>query len=131
MCLSVQINRPDCVLAQGKHAGHEFVVVYNHMGFRCGYVRITVSHPWFGKEYDEIDADIHGGLSFAESDVPCGKGDDDAYWVGFDCAHGIDAPDPLLPIEHSFPVIGGTVRTQEYVEAECCSLCEQAASVAV
>jgi hypothetical protein len=115
-------------------------VIHNGMGYRCGYVRVPVGHSWHGKGYDDICCDCHGGLTFAEMDEPCEKpGPDDAYWVGFDTAHGGDAPDPQLPSngERNFArmILGdeggyGTVRTQQYAEDQCRSICEQAAKVA-
>ncbi len=141
MCLSFAIHRPDDVLAKGEHAGYQWQVIHNRSGYRCGYVRVPAGHPWHGKDDSEIDADVHGGLTFAEGDEPCPlDGPDDGYWVGFDCAHSEDAPDPSLPSPKVAVNIarifleglssGGTVRTQEYVEAECRSLCEQAATAA-
>jgi hypothetical protein len=130
MCLSIAINRPDDVLAKGEHVGFEWMVVHNAMGYRCGYVKVAPGHPWYGKDYYDVPADVHGGLTFAEKDVACGNGGpDDGWWLGFDCAHGYDLPDPALPGRHGrMPMFGGgaVVRTQEYVEAECRSLCEQA-----
>lgn len=138
MCLSIAIARPADVLAKGEHAGFEWMVVHNGSGYRCGYVRVPAGHPWHGKGYDDVDADVHGGLTFAEADKPCdAPGPDSAYWFGFDCAHGGDAPDPALPSKRNtlpphlrallvFP--GSVVRDQAYVEAQCRSLCEQAAA---
>lgn len=142
MCLSIAVHRPGDVLAVGEHAGFEWNVVHNGRGSRCGYVKVTPGHPWFGRNYDEIDADVHGGLTFSEPDKPCAAGGpDDGYWFGFDCAHHNDAEDPSLPVEEEyrrirddlnrrFPIRDRTVRTQEYVEQECRSLCEQAAKAA-
>lgn len=140
MCLSIAVHRPGCVLAKGEHAGFEWVVVHNGSGYRCGYVRVPAGHPWHGKDESEVDASVHGGLTFAEADLPCDKaGPDNAHWLGFDCCHGGDAADPSLPGDGDRSVSRmfleglnryGTVRTQEYVEAECRSLCEQAAAVA-
>jgi hypothetical protein len=134
MCLSIEIARPGDVLAKGEHVGFEWIVTHNGMGHRCGYVRVPKGHPWHGKDYDDLEVNIHGGLSFAENDVPYDKGvADDAYWLGFDCAHSGDAPDPKLggklsEFAHLFPFNLMSVRTQEYVENECKSLCEQAAT---
>lgn len=138
MCLSIAIERPLDVLAKGTHAGHEWQVIHNGNGFRCGYVKVPAGHPWHGKDYRDIDAEVHGGLTFSEPDVPCGAGGpDDGHWVGFDCAHGHDLPDPALPVRHPgmgdrvleyMARMGAAVRSQEYAEAECRSLCEQAAS---
>lgn len=132
MCLSIAVNHPDRVLAKGDHAGFEWMVTHNGQGYRCGYVRIPVGHLWHGKGYEEIDADVHGGLTFSEPDKVCGKGGaDNAWWVGFDCAHSGDGQDPMLPngdVDEWTAMLGqhGTIRTQEYAEANCHSLCEQA-----
>lgn len=152
MCLKLALERPDDVLAKGNHLGFEWMIIHNGRGYRCGYVRVSKDHPWYGKGYDEVNASVHGGLTFAAYDEVCDKGGpDDGYWVGFDCAHGGDAPDPELastnPDDKAFrdfmnqyfdanPLnlpfyqensrFRNVVRTQEYVEDQCKSLCEQA-----
>lgn len=133
MCLSVAIDRPDDVLAKGEHKGFQWMIVHNGSGYRCGYVRVPQGHPWHGKDYDDLDVDVHGGLTFAAPDKPCDeKGEDNAWWLGFDCAHADDAPDALLPggdkLSDFYRDLDVKVRSQEYVEAECRSLCEQAAN---
>jgi hypothetical protein len=133
MCLSIAINRPGDVLAKGEHAGFEWVVTNNGMGYRCGYVKVTPGHPWYGKGYDDVPAECHGGLTFADADVACDRGgSDDGWWLGFDCAHGYDLPDPALPgCRERLPMFGAeAVRDQAYAEAECRSLCEQAKAAA-
>lgn len=134
MCLSVAVERPDDVLAKGTHVGHEWMVVHNQGGYRCGYVKVLPGHPWHGKGWDDLDGIIvHGGVTFAKADKPCDEGGaDDGWWIGFDCAHAWDAPDPSLPSErrHTYtPSDDCVIRDQEYVEAECRSLCEQAAGM--
>lgn len=131
MCLSIANARPSDVLARGIHAGHEWMAIHNGMGYRCGYVKVQPGHPWHGVAAEEIDVDVHGGLTFSEHDQPCANpdGKDDGYWVGFDCAHYMDAQDPSLPPSRDGVQLGhrdGVVRTQEYVESECRNLCEQA-----
>jgi len=135
MCLSIKVKRPEDVLSEGVHCGHEWVAVHNGMGYRCGYVKVEPGHPWYRKSDGEIDADVHGGLTFSEADTPCDKGGpDDGWWIGFDCAQWGDAQDEALysdPVP--WPFRGsrtGVVRTQEYVEAECRKLCRQAAAEA-
>jgi hypothetical protein len=63
------------------------------MKSRCGYVRVPPGHNWHGKNYDDIDARVHGGLTFAEIE-PCEHDDGVGYWIGFDCAHLGDATVP-------------------------------------
>lgn len=136
MCLSLKIQRPNDVLAEGEHLGYQWAVLHNTGGYRCGYVRLPAGHPWHGQDEPE-DAEVHGGITFSEADVPCdAPGADDAWWLGFDCAHAGDAPDPTLPISNTLRnaclLIGNSyevIRTQEYVEAQCRRLCEQAAEV--
>lgn len=138
MCLPTKIQRPHAMLAEGVHAGHEWAVVHNDMGYRCGYVKVEPGHPWYGK-YDEIDCSVHGGLTFADPDMSCDKGGpDNGWWVGFDCAHSGDAPDPELVTAANMSRAsfrerfdhGGydSVKGQKYVENQCRSLCEQAAA---
>jgi len=138
MCNPITTHNPGCLLEKGIYEGFEWEITSNRMGFRCGYVRVPAGHPWHGKDYDEIDAEVHGGLTFASPDADCGKGGDDAdWWVGFDAAHIFDAPDPLLPgyvseLERYGTVLtpDATVKTTEYMVAECRRLIEQAAEAA-
>lgn len=134
MCLSIAIERPHDALATGSHAGFQWIVTNNGRGYRCGYVQIPPGHPWHGTGYDEITAKCHGGLTFSEPDVECGNGGaDDAWWIGFDCAHSFDLGDPQLPgysARLSYVGRDSVVRSQQYVEAECRSLCEQAKAAA-
>ena len=156
MCLSIKVSRPNDVLAEGQHLGFEWAVTNNGRGYRCGYVKVSPGHPWHGLSIWEAENILcHGGVTFAEADVPCGKeGLDNAWWIGFDCAHADDAPDPALEIrvnespaleitinesedglfyDYCYGVMGkcGTARSQEYVEQQCRSLCEQAELAAV
>ncbi len=62
------------------------------VGWGNGYIVIPKDHPWYMKDYDEIDVDVHCGLTFgrlidkAEKDNPfypyLGE-----YVIGFDTAH--------------------------------------------
>lgn len=45
MCLSIALERPEDVLAAGTHAGHEWQVIHNGSGYRCGYVKVPPGHP--------------------------------------------------------------------------------------
>lgn len=130
MCNPVSTAHPDLLLAKGL----EWEVTSNRMGYRCGYVRIPAGHPWHGLDYDDVEPYpiVHGGLTFARPDTDCGKGGlDNAWWLGFDCAHAGDAPDPSLPgYLELMAKLGGVIRTTEYVAGQCQSLARQAAMIA-
>lgn len=53
------------------------------MGHFCGYVYLSMAHPWCGKGYD-IDCDVHGGITYNE------QYNDHTIEIGFDCAHSGD-----------------------------------------
>lgn len=57
------------------HDGVECAIA-NGAGWVNGYVRVPEGHPWHGKDYDDIPADVHGGLTYSGGD-----------WIGFDTAH--------------------------------------------
>lgn len=68
------------------HVFEDFI----HAGLRClvldgptainGYVHVPVGHPCERLGYDEVDVDVHGGLTFR-----CRASD--GSWFGFDTAH--------------------------------------------
>ncbi len=103
-------------------AGYEAEVLAMPMGHRCGYVTVPDGHPCAGKDYDELDVEVHGGLTFGNGAK-----------FGFDCAHFYDAKDPELmsdeyrKIYETWPRFdeGGTVRTLEFCVAECERLAAQ------
>jgi len=54
-------------------------------GWGNGYVNVTKHHPWYGKHYDDVDVNIHGGLTYANKDK-----EEDKWVFGFDTAHYSD-----------------------------------------
>ena len=133
MCNPITTAHPELLLAKGEEAGLQWEVTANRLGYRCGYVRVPAGHPWHGMDYDNVEPypAVHGGLTFGEPDTDCGKGgEDNAWWLGFDCAHAGDAPDPALPgyYPRGFDYPGETIKTTEYVIEECQLLARQAAA---
>ena len=72
--------------------------------------------------------DVHGSLTysgFGSGNYPINS---DLWWLGFDCAHSGDAPDPnwsesIYPL--NWGALGGTVRSLRFVMDECVSLAKQ------
>lgn len=110
------------------------VIIGMYLGHRCGYIGIPKDNKFYGLMYDDVDIDVHGGLTYASSD--CNSEypvkTTDTWWIGFDCAHFGDGKDVeliksfgeqeertkmLLDMELRFP-IDEEVRTVEYVENE-------------
>ena len=67
------------------------IVRHPVLGTLCGYVKIPTTHPYHAKNYNDIDIDVHGGLTFGDNLNNVSKAYeiqlDDGFWLGFDCAH--------------------------------------------
>lgn len=87
------LNEPDRV--EFEYKGYPCVILRAHpkaqnekdwLGSLCGYVALPREHPYYGKGYEQIEIDVHGGLTYCNERL----GDLDAgnvWWIGFDCAH--------------------------------------------
>lgn len=106
----------DLVIERWGHNGMECVIA---QGFDlCGYVKVPPNHAASGKHYDNVDVDVHGGLTF------CQRAMDGGWWLGFDTSHGGDRLVFPRPNGHTL-IIPGTVWTRETVKAEVERLADQ------
>lgn len=112
-----------------EHAGLKCLILRNPELFHLnGYVALPKGHPWYGKGYDDIDVEVHGGLTFARE----GNGHEwerGYWWVGFDCAHAWDLVPQILELVGRGPGPHETYRNFAYVRGEIQSLAEQLAKV--
>lgn len=105
-----------------------------HFGFLCGYVGVPKSHSLHGRHYEDVDADVHGALTFAS---PCETDDharichipepgrpDDVWWLGFDCGH-CDDMSPTL--EKWYFLVPQIYKDLDYVMNEVTRLAQQLA----
>lgn len=98
------------------------VLMVRNGAFRCGYVGVPTGHPAHGKGYDDLDVDVHGGLTYSAGVKNKYPFNEDLWWLGFDCAHLGDAT--------GWGGSDGDIfRSQEYVEGECERLAEQLAAM--
>jgi hypothetical protein len=88
-------EEPDHAEWVQKPSGYKCRIKRNETtGTLCGYVGIPKGHRFWGVGYEEanvtndelaeIQADVHGGLTYSD------KGDDGWWYFGFDTAHGDD-----------------------------------------
>ena len=121
-----------------------YIIRVPNMGHLCGYIGVPAGHPWDGKGYDDIDADVHGGLTFAKpASETLFPGTQAAWYVGFDCAHAGDLVpgtaryrDPEVGLlglmegitgDSRLAIGGGEVlRDETFVRGEIAKLVEQA-----
>lgn len=85
-------DEPDKIVWKTK-AGLPGMIVRNGSGVLCGYAAVSEGHPAFDKGYDDVDVEVHGGLTYADfcGGHICHKPEpgepDHVFWFGFDCAH--------------------------------------------
>lgn len=92
-------------------------------GHLCGYVGLPEGHKSFGKDYKEIEADVHGGLTYSEFEVQNYTGPE-LWWIGFDCHHSGDYSEDDRKFRFLFDN-DATYRTFGYVFAQLQSLTSQ------
>ncbi len=96
------------------------IIRHETMGHLLGYVDVPYGHPWYGKNYDDIAVECHGGLTFAAAMAA------KAWRVGFDCAHLGDLSPGMNRHMTSLVALSGTYKTMKWVEREVKRLAEQA-----
>ena len=121
-------EEPDRIQWRDPETGRVCLIKRNSMGNLCGYVGVGPQHPWHNEHYNDVPAEVHGGLTYGShcDDDPIkgichvaeGIEPDHMYWLGFDCSHFSD----LTPRFSD----GGTYRDMEYVRNECHALAKQA-----
>ena len=124
------LSEPDRM--EFRHRGLPCLIRRNMaLGILCGYVGVPPGHPWHGKNYDDVDAGVDGGLTYSgkcdgeEGEGICHvaeKGEDaDVWWLGFDAGHSFD----LVPVMVERGLSTGTYRDVSYMKRECISLADQ------
>jgi hypothetical protein len=139
-------GEPDRI--EWKHkSGLDCLMVLGPVGSWCGYVGVPKTHPYYGKQFDEVHADVHGGLTYANECQGhiCHKTDnnDHVWWLGFDTAHSGsgDLSPGMLSVRNQIPALKeieekygnpnkhDIYRDQVYVQKETNALADQLAEV--
>jgi hypothetical protein len=131
-------DEPDKVQFVDEATDMDCLIVRGPSGALCGYVGVEPGHPLHGVDYDGVDVDVHGGLTFAG---PCSPEEneetsichvaregrpDHVWWFGFDCAHFGDlAPRHAMRDREAGFEFEETYRELPYVKAEVVNLAKQ------
>lgn len=73
------------LLGHGVYNGYEYAIV-SRGTHPCAYVRLPEDHYYYGKSYDEIPVDCHGGLSYSYDFIEVML-ERSGWWIGWDYAH--------------------------------------------
>lgn len=124
------------------YKGYPCVVLFMPMAFRTGYVGLPKTSKFYGKGFDDIPVDCHGGLTYGRNYL-FGQDDKDTWWIGFDCAHCYDGFDlekankyfgndketqrvlSIMKDFHSMANAEHEFRTLDYVKKDCKHIVDQ------
>jgi hypothetical protein len=59
-------SEPDKIQWVDEATGLDCLMHRGPGGFWCGYVGVAEGHPAFGKDYDSVGVEVHGGLTYAD-----------------------------------------------------------------
>jgi hypothetical protein len=100
----------------------------NSMGGWCGYVGVPKDHPASGGGYDDVDVDVHGGLTYAGT-IDTAKDHPEfateLWWLGFDCGHAYDLMPGLAKFQLPSVSADDKYRDVDFVRTETTSLAQQ------
>lgn len=105
----------DCLIQRNIYRGSNPDDFLGNLG---GYVALPPSHPYHGKNYQDIDIVVHGGLTCSGEcqGLICHTPRDEeakldnVWWIGFNCAHY----DDLAPGIYALRKPGGILCGPEY-----------------
>ncbi len=106
------------------------LMLRNGSGSWCGYVGVVPGHPAYDKHYNDVEVEVHGGLTYGNRcqghicHVPLPGETDAVYWLGFDTAHSGDA----VP-SYDRHWEGDSYKDIAYVRREVNQLAEQLATM--
>jgi hypothetical protein len=104
---------------QWQYNRYPCLVVRAPFGNLCGYVAVPRGHVAYGKGYEKLSVNVHGGLTYSAKcqghicHTPAPGEPDDVWWLGFDCAHSRD----LVPKLAHYG-LDGVYRDMDYVKRE-------------
>jgi hypothetical protein len=132
-------EEPDKIQFPDPDTGLPCLIVRNHSGSLCGYVGVDAGHPYYGRDYSDLEnIEVHGCLTFTDScrphepgkegdaicHIPAEGESDDVWWLGFDCSHAFDYM-PAYASVHLKPLAGDVYRDVAYVKSEIAQLARQ------
>lgn len=146
-CEEVKKNLPDgpwmneIHRLEFKHEGLDCLINRNPSLFVwCGYVGVPKGHALYGTHYDDVNVDVHGGLTFSREchGYVCHQANNEVWWLGFDCAHMGDLMPEMMSAWRMLLLNGLSFDAEvsrgykniDYVREETKRLAEQIAKIA-
>jgi hypothetical protein len=104
-------------------------VIRQEIGHLCGYIKVPNEHKFYKLDYDDIDIDVHGGITFNGSIEDA----ENEFWIGFDCAHWGDVCPKMNKLYSELSILfrknsffkESIYRNVEYCTNECKRMVDQ------
>jgi len=84
--MNYQKERTCFILDKGIYKGFKYSIV-SYGTHPCCYVFIPENHKYYGVNYDDIDIECHGGLTYSNYDLCFNPVKNDEWVIGWDYAH--------------------------------------------
>lgn len=103
------------------------VQMINIFGQINGYVAVSKASHLYGKNYDDLNVSVHGGLTYSKESLNVIDQDclDQLWWFGFDTAHSGDLKPFQTDIDRKYLFEGDEYRDFNYVKEQTIRLAEQ------
>lgn len=85
--MKYQKDRKIELLYKEKYKGYNYYIL-NLGTHPTAYVEIPKKHELYGKHYDDIDINVHGGLTYSDDELMLVKSE--SWFIGWDYAHAGD-----------------------------------------
>ncbi len=72
------------ILCEGKYKDYQFYIL-NLGTHPTAYIEIPKTSDLYGKDYNNIDIDVHGGLTYSDDQLHSVK--ENTWFIGWDYAH--------------------------------------------
>ena len=81
-------NKAIDILDEGIYKNYHYAIV-SFGSHPCAYIELPKGHKYYGKDYDDIPIDCHGGLTYSSEGILPSSSiyHRDGYWIGWDYAH--------------------------------------------
>ena len=74
------------ILFRDMYKGYEYIIV-SYGTHPCCYIGLPSNHEYYELDYDSIDLDVHGGLTYSGRLLHLPDIDRDKWYIGWDYAH--------------------------------------------
>lgn len=118
-------NKKREILDSGNCCNYNYYIL-NLGFFPVAYIEIPTTHKLYLKHYDNINIDVHGGLTYSENYLWIDNETklEDGWFIGWDYAHYGD----YIGYEKMYPIEMQTEEkkwTTEEIQQEVLNVCEQ------